>query len=184
LRTPGITITKRTQRIHAAAKHQLNLINDILDLSKIEAGKMTLYLEPFEVSTLVNEVANTIRPLVEKNANKLVVHCAADVGTIKADITKVRQTLLNLLSNATKFTQNGTITLRVAHASSAARPTTDNRCLRRCPVHRFHGLGHGIGMTQEQLGRLFQAFTQAEASTARRFGGTGLVWLSANSFAK
>ena len=104
------------QKIHGAGKHLLGLINDILDLSKIEAGKMTLYLEEFDVAKLVQEVAATVQPLVAKNGNTLVVECPADIGTMRADLTKVRQTLFNLLSNASKFTEKGTITLRVSNS--------------------------------------------------------------------
>src|SRR5262249_36907445 len=92
------------KKIHAAGKHLLALINDILDLSKIEAGKMTLYLETFDVATTVQEVQSTIQPLVEKNHNRLELDCPASIGTMRADLTKVRQTLFNLLSNACKFT--------------------------------------------------------------------------------
>src|SRR5438034_942361 len=95
------------QKIHAAAKHQLTLINDIIDLSKIEAGKMTFFVEPFDVPKAVQEVAATIQPLVDKNANRLEIDCPSDLGTMNADQTKVRQILFNLLSNATKFTQKG-----------------------------------------------------------------------------
>ena len=102
------------QRINAAGKHLLGLINDILDLSKIEAGRMDLFIESFEVGQLVRNVAAIVQPLVEKNSNTLVVSCPTNIGTLHADQTKVRQTLFNLLSNAAKFTDNGTITLRVA----------------------------------------------------------------------
>src|SRR5207249_8309367 len=101
------------QKIHAAARHQLGLINDILDLSKIEAGKMTLFIEEFDVAELVSEVAATVQPLVTKQSNRLEVDCPANIGVMTADQTKVRQTLFNLLSNAGKFTERGTITLRV-----------------------------------------------------------------------
>src|SRR5687767_3057808 len=102
------------QRINAAGKHLLGLINDILDLSKIEAGRMDLYTESFDVGQLVRDVEAIVRPLVEKNGNTLGVHCPGDVGTMQADLTKVRQTLFNLLSNAAKFTDGGRIELRVA----------------------------------------------------------------------
>jgi signal transduction histidine kinase len=101
-------------KVVAAAKHQLALVNDILDLSKIEAGKMTLFLEEFDVAKLVNEVASTVQPLVARKSNQLEIDCPADLGMMKADQTKVRQTLFNLLSNASKFTEEGTITLKVA----------------------------------------------------------------------
>src|SRR5437763_13549710 len=101
------------QKIHGAAKHLLQLINEILDLSKVEAGKMTLYLEEFSVSSIVRDVVSTVRPLVQKNNNGLEVDCPADVGIMRADVTKLRQCLFNLLSNASKFTHNGTFRLSV-----------------------------------------------------------------------
>ncbi|HEY7687011.1 MAG TPA: response regulator [Gemmatimonadales bacterium] len=147
------------QKIHSAGKHLLALINDVLDLSKIEAGKMQLYLETFEVAPVVEQVASTVRPLVEKNANRLLVHCAADLGTMHSDVTRIRQVLLNLLSNASKFTDHGSITLDVERVG---------------PEVMFRVRDTGIGMTAEQLGRLFETFSQAEASTAVKYGGTGL----------
>src|SRR6266536_188605 len=109
------------QKINAAGKHLLGLINDILDLSKIEAGRMDLFLETFEVRQLVEDVAAIVRPLIEKNGNVLDVHCPDDVGPMHADLTKVRQTLFNLLSNAAKFTDHGTITLRVRSQETGVR---------------------------------------------------------------
>ena len=147
------------QKIHSAGKHLLALINDVLDLSKIEAGKMQLYLETFEVAPVVEQVASTVRPLVEKNANRLVVQCAADLGAMHSDVTRIRQVLLNLLSNASKFTDHGTITLEVERVGREVM---------------FRVRDTGIGMTAEQLGRLFETFSQAEASTAAKYGGTGL----------
>ncbi len=147
------------QKIHSAGKHLLALINDVLDLSKIEAGKMQLFVETFEVAPLVEQVATTVRPLVDKNANRLEVRCAPDAGTMHSDATRVRQVLLNLLSNASKFTDHGVITLQVDRAG---------------PDLVFCVRDTGIGMTPEQLGRLFEAFSQAEASTAAKYGGTGL----------
>ena len=150
-------------RINSAGKHLLSLINDILDLSKIEAGKMDLYEETFDVSSTIQDVVNTIRPLVEKNGNRLDVNCPPDIGLMHADLTKLRQSLFNLLNNASKFTQKGTITL----ASSNIRHGSDE-------FLAFRVEDTGIGMTGEQLNRLFQAFTQADESTTRRYGGTGL----------
>ncbi len=147
------------QKIHGAGKHLLGLINDILDLSKIEAGKMTLYLETFEVQTLLNEVAATVQPLINKNGNQLTLEVAPEIGSMRADVTKVRQALFNLLSNASKFTDKGSITLR------ARRQGADLV---------FDVIDSGIGMTPEQVGRLFQAFAQADASTSKKYGGTGL----------
>jgi signal transduction histidine kinase/CheY-like chemotaxis protein/ligand-binding sensor domain-containing protein len=161
------------QKIHGAGKHLLGLINDILDLSKVEAGKMTLFIEEFDVARLVNEVGATVLPLVTKNGNKLEVICPADIGPMRADVTKVRQTLFNLLSNASKFTEMGTIRLEVRGEKSEARNESAN------PVARtshfvFRVTDTGIGMTPEQISKLFEAFTQADASTTRKFGGTGL----------
>jgi two-component system, NtrC family, sensor kinase len=148
------------QRINGAGKHLLGLINDILDLSKIEAGRMDLFVETFEVGGLVRDVEAIVNPLVEKNGNSLIVSCPDDLGTMYADQTKVRQALFNLLSNAAKFTDNGTISLTVE------REPED--------WVTFSVSDTGIGMTEEQLGRLFEAFSQAEASTRGRYGGTGL----------
>ncbi len=151
------------KKIHSAGKHLLGLINDVLDISKIEAGKMTLYLEDVTLPTLVEEVAATIRPLVAKNNNSLVVECPPGLGTFHADVTKIRQTLFNLLSNAAKFTHEGRVTLSVSRA-----PHDGRDCI------FFRVADTGIGMTPEQLGKLFQAFVQADASTTRKYGGTGL----------
>jgi signal transduction histidine kinase len=151
------------QKIRSAGKHLLGLINDVLDLSKVEAGKMKLYLETFEVTGVVEEVVSTAQPLMEKNGNTLAVRCAPDVGQLREDITKVRQVLLNLLSNAAKFTEKGTISLEVARENDVAGTWVV-----------FRVRDSGIGMTPEQLGKLFQAFTQADGSTQRKYGGTGL----------
>ena len=150
-------------KINRAGKHLLTLINDVLDISKIEAGKMELSLEAFGVAPMVQEIATTIQPLVKKNANTLVVAVAAAAGAMVADATRVRQCLFNLLSNACKFTDRGTITL------AADRETADGR-----DWIVFRVRDSGIGMTAEQTARLFQAFTQADASTTRKYGGTGL----------
>jgi signal transduction histidine kinase/CheY-like chemotaxis protein/ligand-binding sensor domain-containing protein len=167
------------ERIHGAGKHLLGLINDILDLSKIEAGKMTLYLEAFDIAKLVQEVAATVQPLVARNGNRLEVHCPPGIGVMHADLTKVRQTLFNLLSNATKFTEKGTIRLEVTSTSSQTAnlplPGGEDRGEgERCPCIQFSVVDTGIGMTPEQLSKLFQAFTQADSSTSRKYGGTGL----------
>ncbi len=150
-------------KIHTAGRHLLSLINDVLDLSKIEAGKMELFAETFQAGAMVREVAATVEPLVHKNENRFEVRIPDDLGTMHTDLTKVRQMLLNLLSNAAKFTDHGTITL------SVARATTDER-----EVVTFAVGDTGIGMTAEQMDRLFEAFSQAEASTTSRYGGTGL----------
>jgi GAF domain-containing protein/CheY-like chemotaxis protein len=151
------------QKIHAAGKHLLELINAVLDLSKIEAGKMDLLIEPFDVAALVTDVAAVVRPLAEKNGNRLEARCDVGVGEMRADLTKVRQALFNLLSNACKFTERGRVTLTASREAGAASDTVV-----------FAVSDTGIGMTEEQLGRLFQEFTQAEATTSRRYGGTGL----------
>ena len=156
-------------KIHSAGKHLLGLINDILDLSKIEAGKMDIYLETFDLSTLITEVVHTIQPLVQKYGNHLIVECPDDIGTMYADLTKLRQNLLNLLSNASKFTPAGTIRLTIQ--KQEVRPETDYPPI---PSLVFEVADTGIGMSPDQMSRLFQAFTQADASTTRKYGGTGL----------
>jgi GAF domain-containing protein/CheY-like chemotaxis protein len=155
--------TDDLKKINAAGKHLLELINAVLDLSKIEAGKMDLYLETFEVATLVHDIVAVIQPLAAKNANRLEVHGAESVGTMHADLTKVRQALFNLLSNACKFTEQGAITLDVAREA-----------LDRAEWLVFRVSDTGIGMSPEQLAKLFEAFTQADAATTRKYGGTGL----------
>ncbi len=152
------------EKILASAKHLLTLINDILDLSKIEAGRMTLYLEEFDVATLIRDCEPIVRPLIDKNQNRLVIDCPAGAGRMRSDQTKLRQALFNLLSNAAKFTEKGEVTLRVAREEGGVK--------RDSIV--FSVADTGIGMTQEQIGRLFEAFTQADASTTRKYGGTGL----------
>jgi signal transduction histidine kinase/DNA-binding response OmpR family regulator len=151
------------QKIHTAGKHLLALINDVLDLSKIEAGKMELYLESFDVRALVKDVESTITPLVEKNQNVIEVKCPEDMGIMYADVTRVRQVLFNLLSNAAKFTERGRIILEVETGSVADEASVF-----------FKVSDSGIGISPEQQARLFQAFTQADASTSRKYGGTGL----------
>lgn len=159
------------QKIHGAGKHLLTLINDILDLSKVEAGKMTLYLEEFEIGKMVRDVAQTVHPLIARNNNQFVLECPSDIGLMRADLTKVRQTLFNLLSNAGKFTQNGTITLR---ASRSDPPTGSAPPKAGGSVLTFTVTDTGIGMTPAQMEKLFLPFSQADASTTRKFGGTGL----------
>ena len=156
-------LTGDLQKINAAGKHLLELINAVLDLSKIEAGKMELYLETFDVAGLVRDIAAVIQPLAAKNANRLEVRCPDAIGPMHADLTKVRQALFNLLSNACKFTERGTVSLAVA------REAVDGR-----DWLKFAVSDSGIGMTPEQLAKLFEAFTQADAATTRRYGGTGL----------
>jgi GAF domain-containing protein/CheY-like chemotaxis protein len=156
-------LTDDLKRINAAGKHLLELINAVLDLSKIEAGKMELYLESFDVAGLVKDIAAVIQPLAAKNANRLEVRCPDEIGAMRADLTKVRQALFNLLSNASKFTDRGTISLAVARETSEAQEWMV-----------FSVSDTGIGMTPEQLTRLFTAFSQADAATTRKYGGTGL----------
>jgi two-component system, NtrC family, sensor kinase len=150
-------------RVLGAGRHLLALINDILDLSKIEAGRMELHLETFRPVPLIEDVAKTIEPMANKNGNRLVVDCPADLGTIHADQTRFRQSLLNLASNANKFTEKGTITIAAHQGQENGRDwitlaVTDT----------------GIGMTPEQMGKLFQEFSQASSTTASKYGGTGL----------
>lgn len=153
------------QKIRAAGKHLLGLINDVLDLSKIESGKMELYLETFALPDLLNEVIATIRPVTEKKHNHLALQIDQSLGSMYADVTKTRQILFNLLSNAAKFTEHGHLHLKIfrrRHEINAEEWIT------------FRISDDGIGMTPEQQKKLFQPFTQVDASTTRRFGGTGL----------
>ncbi len=147
------------QQIHKAGEHLLSLINDILDLSKIEAGKMELYLEDFDVAGVVDDVASIVQPLIAKKNNRLAVNCPREIGNMRADLTKVRQSLFNLISNAAKFTENGQITLDVRRAGDEIF---------------FVVRDTGIGMTKQQITGLFEAFIQADLSTTRKYGGTGL----------
>jgi len=151
------------QKINASGKHLLALINDVLDLSKIEAGRMELYLEHVEVGQLLEEAIATATPLVGKNANRLVTDFGADLGGMRADVTKVRQALLNLISNAAKFTENGTITL------SARRETRD-----AADWLVFAVTDTGIGIAPDKVDLVFEEFAQAEDHTSRSYGGTGL----------
>jgi signal transduction histidine kinase/CheY-like chemotaxis protein len=151
------------ERVLRAAKHLLALINEILDLSKIEAGKMDIHIDSFAIRPLVDDVVQTISTLAVKNGNEVVVDCAADIGTMSADQTRIRQALLNLASNANKFTEKGTVTIAARRTTEAGgewvtMAVTDT----------------GIGLTPEQMGKLFQDFVQADASTTRKYGGTGL----------
>jgi CheY-like chemotaxis protein/anti-sigma regulatory factor (Ser/Thr protein kinase) len=146
-----------------AGKHLLALINDVLDLSKIEAGKMPLHLETFDIRLTVNDIINTLQPAVEKNNNTLRVNLANEVSTMRADITKVRQILFNLLSNACKFTDHGSITLNVEQIIEKGEPWI-----------QFEVTDTGIGIEPKQKANLFKEFTQADSSIARKYGGTGL----------
>ena len=151
------------RRVHRAGNHLLGLINQFLDLSKIEAGKLELNLETVNIASLVDEVAGTARPLAQQNKNTLDIQCPADVGFLKVDALRLRQILLNLLSNACKFTKDGRLLLRVAHETADAEDWM-----------AFAVSDTGIGMTPEQMNRVFEEFSQADSSTARRYGGTGL----------
>jgi len=159
------------QKIAASGQHLLSLINEILDLSKIEAGKMDLYLESLDVKRMIEEVLSTIQLLAEQNENDLKVQWGDNLGTMYADLTKVRQSLFNLLSNACKFTERGTVSLDVF------RDTLDG-----VDWLTFSISDTGIGMTEEQLDTLFQEFSQAEVSTTRKYGGTGLGLLLSEQF--
>ena len=151
------------EKIRTAGKHLLGLINGVLDLSKIEAGKMKLYLETFDVARVVDEAVGTARPLIQNNGNRLEVRCPDDIGQLREDMTKVRQVLLNLLSNAAKFTEKGVVTLDIWREDRV-----DGNWV------FFRVSDTGIGMAPEQMSRLFQPFTQADAATSRKYGGTGL----------
>ncbi|WP_162182921.1 ATP-binding protein [Neosynechococcus sphagnicola] len=151
------------RKIQGSGKHLLALINDLLDLSKIEAGKMELYIESFEIQELVAEVVATIQPLLRQNGNTLEVNLDPAIGTMAADLTKVRQSLFNLLSNACKFTEKGIVALAVSRIHPMDRDWVV-----------LQVKDTGIGMTPEQMGKLFQSFTQADTSTTRKYGGTGL----------
>ena len=149
--------------INTAGKHLLALINDILDLTKIEAGKIDIYLETFDISWVIHDVVTMVAPLIDKNNNQLTVCCQEDIGQMRADITKVRQALFNILSNAAKFTTGGNIRLEVNRTVEGEED-----------VVTFSVTDNGIGISQKQLDKLFQPFIQADLSTTRKYGGTGL----------
>jgi signal transduction histidine kinase/ActR/RegA family two-component response regulator len=159
------------RRIQAAGKHLLSLINDVLDLSKIEAGKMALHLEAFALAPMIEEMITTLQPAAERNSNRLVLRMAENLGPMHADVTKVRQILFNLLSNACKFTDHGTVTLDVER-----RVGSEDRLV-------FRVSDTGIGMTPQQQSNLFEYFAQADSSTARKYGGTGLGLAISQRFA-
>jgi len=150
------------RRVNAAGGHLLSLINEILDLSKIEAGKLELNPEPVNLATLIDEVIGTAGQLAEKNKNRLIVEAQDNLGALTVDSMRLKQILLNLLSNACKFTKDGEVALRV-------RKVADGRDWVELAV-----ADTGIGLTAEQQAKLFQEFTQADSLTARRYGGTGL----------
>ncbi|NND99864.1 MAG: PAS domain S-box protein [Pirellulaceae bacterium] len=151
------------QKIRGAGKHLLSLINDILDLSKIEAGKMEVFAEDFVLAKFLEEVVATAKPLMDSKNNQLVIESDEDLGQMQSDRTKIRQVLFNLLSNAAKFTENGQITLKTRRFENAGSDWIE-----------LAVTDSGIGMTADQLTKIFDAFSQAEASTTRKFGGTGL----------
>src|SRR5712671_342471 len=150
-------------RVLGAGRHLLALINDILDLSKIEAGRMELNLDTFALPPLIDEVVRTIEPLAAKNGNQVAVHCDTEIGTLHADQMRLRQALLNLMSNANKFTEKGTVTIAAHQGQESGRDW-----------FTLSVADTGIGMTEEQMGKLFQEFSQASSSTASKYGGTGL----------
>lgn len=181
-------LTSKLTRIHTSGKHLLSLINDILDFSKIEAGKMQFYLETFDLAALINDLVLTSQSIVEKNGNTLqVLGCPKELGSMHADLTRVRQVLLNLLSNAAKFTEKGTITLTVERmkdegGTRSVKNENGNLSFSLHPSSPAPGRGFilfkvsdtGIGMTADQVAGLFEPFHQADNSTTRKYGGTGL----------
>jgi len=158
-----ISNVRDLQKIQAAGKHLLALINDVLDLSKIEAGKMQLNIEAFGIADMIEEIVMTLKPAIAKNANEFQLRMPQNIGVMRADVTKVRQILLNLLSNACKFTDHGTILLDVNRVPNAGQDWI-----------QFRVGDTGIGITAEQQENLFHEFTQADISIARKYGGTGL----------
>lgn len=156
-------ITPDLLRIRSAGKHLLSLINEILDLSKIEAGKMEIYIETVDVKKVVAETADTAKAIVKEKGNELIVTINSEIQEMETDLTKLRQVLFNLISNATKFTENGTIEV-----------TVDQYYVQNQRWVSFIVKDTGIGMTEEQKARVFNAFAQADSSTTRRYGGTGL----------
>ncbi|WP_445240718.1 sensor histidine kinase [Microcoleus vaginatus] len=166
--------------INMAGKQLLYIISDILDISKIEAGKMTLFLETFDVLNLLEQVVTTVQPQLGKNGNTLIVNCDRNIGTIYSDLSKLRQALLNLVTNAAKFTDRGKITINVWKEEGEVLPIDNSEELSadpsRCqqPWIVFQVTDTGIGMTEDQVSRLFGAFAQADDSTTRKYGGTGL----------
>lgn len=161
------------QKINKAGKHLLSMINDILDLSKIESGRLELYVEILNIDDLIKEVEETVQPLIKQHNNKLVIKNKLKQGIMNTDITKVRQTLYNLLSNASKFTENGTISIEVESTKIYGKDGV-----------AFHVKDTGIGMSKEHQAKLFQAFVQADPSTTRKFGGTGLGLAISMQFCK
>ena len=170
----GTELVQDVHKILTAGRHLLELINAVLDLSKIEAGKMDLSLETFDVAALVNEVVSVIQPQIEKNGNRLEVKVDPAAGGMRSDQTKIRQSLLNLLSNAGKFTSKGTVTLEVRAEAEGSRGG----------MVVFAVADTGLGMRPDQVARLFEPFVQADSSTSRKFGGTGLGLVISRRFAR
>jgi signal transduction histidine kinase len=176
------------EKIQTAGKHLLSLINDILDFSKIEAGKMRLYWESFHIPTLIDEIVATVKPLMNKNNNVFQIDCDSNINVMHSDLTKVRQVLLNLLSNAAKFTHQGKITLKawVIPGKQEENESVENHFLPlalACPLPHtqkgedwicFEVKDTGIGMSENEQHRLFEAFTQGDTSATRKYGGSGL----------
>ncbi len=167
------TLVPDMRKVEGNARQLLGLINDVLDLSKVESGKMDIYAEDFNVETTVREIASTVESLVSKKNNRLDIALGPHLGAMHSDLTKIRQVILNLLSNASKFTENGVIHLTVLRDVEAGEP---DRVV-------FRVSDNGIGMTEEQLAKLFQRFSQADISTTRKFGGTGLGLSLTKAFA-
>ena len=166
------------ERIKLAGKNLLEMISDILDISKIEAGQVTLYLESIEVNKLVKDVFSTAKNITEKNRNKFELVLGENLGSMYADMPKVKQVLINLLSNAAKFTEDGTITLSVEKVKNNQQKNNQNHNAKSLSNENYHivfrVIDTGIGITEEQLKHIFQPFTQADTSTTRKYGGTGL----------
>jgi signal transduction histidine kinase len=156
-------------RIHSAGKHLLGIINEILDLSKIEAGRIDLNMETFAIRDLLDDVTGTVQPLISRNNNILVVDANEDLGMMRSDLVRLRQILFNFLSNAAKFTKNGTITLA---------------CCVLDDTVSFSVSDTGIGLTDDQIKHVFEPFSQADASTTRKYGGTGLGLTVNRNFAR
>jgi len=151
------------ERINSAGKHLLSLVTDVLDLSKIESNHIELKVERFDLGEMVREVVATVEPMMGENKNKLVINCPSDLGVVSTDQTKLRQAALNLLSNAAKFTHDGTVTLAVQRRKHQAGDWIEVQVQ-----------DTGIGIAEADIGRLFQNFGQASRSTSSKYGGTGL----------
>jgi PAS domain S-box-containing protein len=167
------------ETIRAEGNNLLSLINNLLDFSKVEAGKFSLYVEPFEISALLKELVRTVEPLMQKKGNQFKLQSDISASIMHSDRTKLRQVLLNLLGNAAKFTEGGTISLSVGPLEAS---TPDLAAQTQTDWIRFQIQDTGIGMTPEQLQRVFHAFMQADESTSRRYGGTGLGLALSQSF--